>query len=104
MLREIIFGYWKNSYVEIAAKERPGSLYLPRAVHIGGCDSNVPTLRRLPRALPRKHCCLLLPQCPKKKKKEYRVYSNIVSASPQMQLLQRGTAVYSAFPHTEGQI
>lgn len=42
-------------------------LYLTRAVHVGGCDSNAPTLWRLPRALPREHCCLLLPQTPKTK-------------------------------------
>lgn len=41
--------------------------YLTRAVHVGGCDSNAPALWRLPRALPRKHCCLLLPQTPKTK-------------------------------------
>lgn len=79
VLREIIFDYLRISEVEIAAKERPRSPYLARAVHISGCDSNAPTLRGLPGALPREHCRLLLPQGPKTKgRKEYRVYSTIL--------------------------
>lgn len=95
VLREIIFCYLRNSYVKRVAKARPESPYLPRAVHIGGCDSNAPTLRR-PRALPSEHCCLLLPQRPKTKGRNAEfVQTHSVSASTWRQQLHCVTTVFS---------